>query len=325
MTTPLDAACTQNRYVVFDLPFPLRIRNSVPGDGQQTAPMFIGVKPPCELSTIVVASEAGTQGMRGAGELEGGDPYGRWSHTRVQARFHSATSGEVKVWDDRAIVDHAVAATNVLIAHYRDLASQPLVRELSALDIVHFKIVEEIEPGNAREHWYSTGRSALVFGIDDERRRMEDQLRLRVEQAMPVEFLRQLQLDVEAHLRSGDYRLAVIEMAGLFEAWLRRYIVQTLSQRGLSADAIEQRFTTRSGMPIGVSEIARTLVPEVFGIDFLGSEAGLIWRTDLRDLRNSLIHGRRETVSADEASRAIAAGRQARAVIMQLKGPQVAA
>lgn len=317
MTAPSDATSTQNRYVVFDLPFPLRIRNSVPGDGQQAAPMFIGVKPPCELSTVVVESETEVQGVRGAGELEGGDPYGRWSHTRVQARFHSVTSAEVKTWDDRTIVYHAVAAANVLIAHYRDLAFQPLVRELSALDIVHFKIVEEFGSGNAREHWYSTGRSALVFGIDEARQRMEDSLRERTGAAAPVEFLRQLQLDVEAHLSSGDHRLAVIEMATLFEAWLRRYIVQALTTRSSSPLDIERRFTTRSGRFMGVTDIARTLVPQTLGFDFLNSPAGLAWKRDLRDLRNSLVHGSRETVTAQEARQAIAAGRGAREAIMR--------
>ena len=289
----------------------------MPGDGQQTAPFVVGAGVPCELSTLLVMSKTETQGIHGMGELAGGDPYGRWSHTLIQARFHCPTSPEVKAWPDVTIVERAVTATNVLIAHYRDLASQPLLRELSMLDIVHFKIVEEFGPGNAREHWYSTGRSALVVGIDEARRRMEDGLRARIGAAAPVEFLHQLQLDVEAHLSSGDHRLAVIEMATLFEAWLRRYIVHALTTQGSQPHDIERRFTNRSGRFIGVTDIARTLVPEVFGFDFLNSEAGLAWQRDLRDLRNSLVHGSRETVTTEEAKLAIAAGRAAREAIMQ--------
>jgi hypothetical protein len=317
MTAPSDAAHAENRHVVFDLPFPLRIRDSVPGEQQQTPPFVVGSSPPCELSTLLVVSNTATQGMHGKGELEGGDPYGRWSHTRVQARFHCPTSPEVTTWPDAVIVERAVSATNVLIAHYRDLAMQPLLRELSMLDIVHFKIVEEFGVSNAREHWYSTGRSALVFGIDEERQRIENQLRQRAVAAAPVEFLRQLQLDVESHLSGGDHRLAVIEMASLFEAWLRRYIIHALTRQGCQANEIAARFVSPSGRHLGVTEIARDLVKDVFGFDFYNSPTGLTWKTDLRDVRNSLIHGSRETVTPDEARRAIAAGRTAREAIMQ--------
>lgn len=316
MTVASDVANTKSRYVVFELPFPLRLRNSVPGEGQHTRPLLVGVTPPCELSTLLVMSKTATQGLHGIGELEGGDPYGRWSHTRVQARFHCITSPEVRTWLDATIVERAVSAANVLIAHYRDLGDQPLLRELSMLDIVHFKIVEEFDQGNAREHWYSTGRSALVFGIDEERQHLEDHLRKRVQAAAPVEFLRQLQLAVEAHARSGDHRLAVIEMAALFEAWLRRYIVSALAERGCEPAKIERRFNRSDGRSMGVTEIARSLLPEVFDFDFLNAEAGQEWQSALRDLRNSLIHGSRETVTEEEARRAISAGRRAKEAIM---------
>lgn len=308
---------TENRYVVFDLPFPLRIRDSVAGAEQQTAPFFVGTAPPCEIATLLVMSATGVQGMRGKGELEGGDPYGRWSHTRVQVRFHCLTSSEVRQWEDSVLVARAMSAANTLIAHYRDLGNQPLLRELSMLDVVHFKIVEEFGQDKSREHWYSTGRQALVFGVNDERRRMEDVLRQRVQAATPVAFLRQLELDVLAHAESGDYRLAVIEMATLFESWLRRYIVIVLAERGHSQADINRRFVRQNGRFMSVTEIARTIVPEVFAFDFLNSQPGRDWQLSVRDLRNELVHGSCETVTKEDATRALSAGHAARNIIIQ--------
>lgn len=325
MTTPptdgqsgvaVDAAKTQNRYVVFDLPFPLRLTDSLSIDDQQGPPFYVGTSPPCEIGTLLVMSKTGIQGMQARGELAGGDPYGRWSHSRIQVRFHCISYPVVQSWSDPAIVEQAVTATNLLVSNYRDLGNQPLVRELSFVDIVHFKIVEEFGEDDFREHWYSTGRRELVMGIDKDRKRMEEILRQRLAANVSVEFLRQLQLEVEAHVASGDHRLAVIEMAALFEAWLRRYICYVMAKRGVAQSEIDKQFIRQNGSAMGITEIAKILVPKLLGLDFLNSSSGKEWQNDLRDVRNALIHGSRENVSREEVQRAITAGRIARETIM---------
>lgn len=133
----------KQRYVVFELPFPLLLPDSMGADPDADfAPeIFVSGTPPAGIKTALMSRGGG--GFQAWGELEGGDPYGRVSYTRLQVRFNGDVSPEVLSWSTDTLLAAAVDRANALVIHYRDLANQPVLAELSVPDLVHFWVVEE--------------------------------------------------------------------------------------------------------------------------------------------------------------------------------------
>ena len=123
----------------------------------------------------------------------------------------------------------------------------------------------------------------------------------------PVEFVRELYLDMRSRLETEDYRLAVIEASVLFEAWLKGFLAEHLQRQGLAEDEVSNRFLNADGSPKSVTSLARIAVKDVTGFDFAGTAECVRWEQDARDIRNEVVHGRRRVVTQEEAVRAISA------------------
>ncbi len=92
----------RNRVVVFDLPFPLLM-----SDLDEAGEIEVAGTPPAGVGLQRRMNErAATQSP---GILQGGDPYGRVTYTRVHVRFHVPLSPEVLGWDDEQLIATAVA------------------------------------------------------------------------------------------------------------------------------------------------------------------------------------------------------------------------
>lgn len=69
-----------------------------------------------------------------------------------------------------------------------------------------------------------------------------------------------------------------------------------------------------------ITEIVRSILPRVTGQEFLKTDAGKEWAVALRDVRNDLVHGSRESLTEADAHRAMIAGDAAAKLIRtQLK------
>ncbi|MBI4190812.1 MAG: hypothetical protein HY525_09785 [Betaproteobacteria bacterium] len=294
----------ENLYVVFDLPYPLLILDSTTlDDTNGEAPeIYVAGTPPAGIKTILMSRAGGV--FRAWGELEGGDPYGRVSFTRVQVRFHVPTSPEVAQWSDDDLIEHAVERANALVSHYRDLADQPLLAELAVRDLIHFWLIEETQGTDPVKRQIGRARGPLRVGIGDEERARDAQLRGRLQTTEPVPFLRDVDLNTRRHLIGADYALAAIEAALFFEAWLSRLLHQRFLANGLSSEAAKTKFIDERGQPRSIWWVAKNLIPEAYGSDFVSTPEGIAWANDAKDLRNRLVHGEQERASKAEAEAA---------------------
>lgn len=307
------------RRALFELPFPLLLANSLPdwdqlpGQEELAPEIYVAGEVPAAVSTrLISAKGGGTQGIQAFGEMEGGDPYGRISFSRVCVRYHSETTPAAAGWSGDELARFAMTAVNRVISHYRDIAGKWILRQVSAEDVAHFLIIEEYA-AHPQHTWFLTkGRGPLQVGLGKEEQEREEALRARLQSVQDVPFLRQLHLAVLGHYDSGDFRLAVVEQATLFEAWLGRHLVGVLRQRGVSEGKIEKKFQDAKGKFLSITTIARNLVPEILGKNFLKSGPGQAWQKSCVFVRNDLIHGSRETVSQAEAKAALNAADEAR-------------
>jgi hypothetical protein len=169
-------------------------------------------------------------------ELEGGDPFGRFSTSEAQVRFNLETSPKVAGLEHSELVELATAALNRLIEHYRDLDDQPLIRRVSAADLAHFKI-RYLKAGVAlNDLEYATGHGPLRGRSKDEIEALDTFLRERLQRVDAPDLFRELELRTHQLYRERDYRGAVIEAAILFESWLKAFVRGQFAGRGLSPD-----------------------------------------------------------------------------------------
>lgn len=306
------------RRALFELPFPLLLENSLPdwdqqpGEEELAPEIYVAGAVPAAVSTRLISSKGGAQGIQAFGELEGGDPYGRISYSRVCVRFHIETTPVAEQWGGDELVHFAMTIVNRVITHYRDIAGKWILSAVSVDDVAHFVIIEEYA-AHPQHTWFLTkGRGPLRTGLGKNEKAREEELRSRLQSLQDVPFLRQLHLAVLHHFDSGDFRLSVVEQATLFEAWLRRYLVSALRQQGITEDGIRKKFQEQRGRFLTITAIARDLVPEVFKKYFLSSAPGQAWQEHCVFVRNELIHGSREAISQAEAIAALEAADKAR-------------
>ena len=99
--------------------------------------------------------------------------------------------------------------------------------------------------------------------------------------------------------------LSVIEAAVFFEAWLKRELRAHFQKAGVSESDIDAKFKKARGAPLSIFEVARDLVPEAFGFDFVLTQEGIDWAKKVKDKRNALVHGSDENVERSVAKEAL--------------------
>jgi hypothetical protein len=299
----LNDAPTQDVYddraVMFDLPFPLEL----PATTDASTPQ-ITVEGTIPAMVQVVLRPNERIPYRATGFLEGGDPYGRYAYTSVFVRFHVPSSPSAADWDDRELVDHAVAAVNRLLEHYRDIAEQPLIKPVAAKHIAHFKLMEKRPGREFSVRHYSCGSGPMYLNVEERQDAFASQLQGRLLLPGPPPFLRSLYLDLKARMEVGDYRQAVVEGAIIFEAWLRRRLVEAFSLLGMPKEQVARQFVNSRGFPKSVTTLATRELRAAIGLDFEASPEFPAWEA-ARDLRNAIVHGEREDVTLDEARNAL--------------------
>ena len=107
------------------------------------------------------------------------------------------------------------------------------------------------------------------------------------------------------------WRLALIEAAVLFEAWLTNFLREAYKKQRLTKQQTDTKFLTVNGSPVSVTHIAKSVVNNAIQFDFGSTQQYLDWETKVRDLRNDLVHGKRFEVSSQEASDAYSTVRNA--------------
>lgn len=296
--TVTSTSTVENRVVVFDLPFPLRLN-----DFDVAGEIYVAGSPPAWIGVHRQMNDRG--GFVTPGALKGGDPYGRASFSGIQVRFHVPTAIEVAAWNDNELLQAAVARTNRLVEHYRDVSGDPLARPVSWVDLVHFKVITEDAAGERRTLVLGRGRGPLVVGHDAEEEERERIIRERLHQDQPPPIHRTIELDIAARLMTGEGRTAVIEAGTLFESWLRPALEAAFAAKGDSEAQIEARFKYPNGRFRGIANIVVDVVEEATGYSgFAATPEYAAWNA-ARELRNEIVHRHRVDVSAQEARHAV--------------------
>ncbi len=306
--------------LLFSLPFPVYVPDTI-ADGQFASirpEIYVAGEPPVGIQLIrrmrtgvAVASQM---------ELEGGDPFGRYSTSDVQVRFNLDASPSVAGLEHNEVAELATVAVNRLLEHYRDLANQPLIRRVSTADLAHFKIRYLGGGASLHDMEYATGHGPLRGRSKEEAEALDAQLRDRLQRADPPALFRELELRAHQLYGERDYRGAIIEAAILFESWLKTFVRQQFALRGLSPDRIEAKLRTKEGQHHKASYVARVLLKEATGFDFSATSDYTAWRRQVADVRNDLVHGTRHAVTEGEATACFEAVHRAKEVIMVTVG-----
>lgn len=228
--------------VVFALPFPLYVPDTIAdGKFEQIRPEFyIAGDPPAGIHLIRRMRNG--VAINSPMELEGGDPFGRFSLSDVQVRFNLEASPKLADLDHAEVVERAISALNRLIEHYRDLADQSLIRRVSAADLGHFTI-RYLQAGKPiHDLAYATGHGPLRGREPNEVELLDAHLRNRLQATVPPDLFRELELRMHQLFNERDYRGAVIEAGILFECWLKAFVRrQPRLPRGLRRQGTARR------------------------------------------------------------------------------------
>jgi len=236
-----------------------------------------------------------------------GDRTGRASFTSVRALFNLKEIKEEFHWDMELFCKLAVRAINHFIDHYRIVADRPYINHVTVSTIQEFHLTTDLEDGQKQYQEFG-GSSGPLHGFGGAISEDQDiKLRELVSKIDPPNIYESMKSNIENFLDLEDWRLVVIESAVLFEAWLSKYIRGRFIKIGLTTTIIDSKFKKTNGLPKSITEIAKNLFLEATGFNFSGTTEYLQWETQVRDLRNDLIHGKRFDVTSQEAKDAYVA------------------
>ncbi len=230
-----------------------------------------------------------------------GDRTGRASFSSVRVVFEMATVAEEHHQNFVSFCYAAVLAINHFIAHYRIIADRPYITSVTTALIQRFQVTTEFEDGESIQQIYGAA-GGVMHGMGGAiPADQDDQLRIAVANATLPDIDKTLDANIRNFLDLKDWRLAVIESAVAFEAWVSKHLKRVLRSKKATNEEIESVFKDKKGRPRTITDIAQNQIRKVTGYDFRTAPEYGPWATKVRDLRNDLVHGARFDVSEDEA------------------------
>lgn len=208
-------------------------------------------------------------------------------------------------------VTYALDAVNHFIAHYRVICHRPWAYPVTEAIVQHFSIGTETLDGQVTWQIYMGGTGPMrAFGgsIPQEQDKL---LRGKVDQPEPPDVRATLYQDVLSHLELGDFRLAIIETAVLFEAQLTATLETFLKRQGKQPEEIQAVLHWEDGRPHEVEHVAKVILRDVSGFEFNATHEFRDWKEKVARLRNDVVHGIRFDVDEAEAVEALRAVRAA--------------
>lgn len=235
------------------------------------------------------------------GELPG-DRVGRVSFSSARVILLAEQLKQEQLGDPKQICEIALNVINHLIDHYRVVAKRPYVGRVTPSVIQEFFITTTYKNADDQDTLrYGAGSGALrgFGGALDEP--SERELRNVIFNPTPPPIFKTLELNILDCLDLRDWRLALIELAVLFEVWISHFVRNKFRGAGLTDSDIDKKFLNSKDLPLSVTAIARDLVKEATRFDFSATAEYANWATSVRDMRNLLVHGKRFNVSEQEA------------------------
>lgn len=243
-----------------------------------------------------------------------GDRTGKASFSSVRVVLDAESRPDFAADPDLAC-SIAIEAINFFIDHYRDIADRPFINHVTPQMIQEFYITTVLMDGTESRMEYGKASGAMRgFGgaLEPE---LDAKLRVALLNGGKPSILRILQLNIQDYLDLHDWRLALIESAVLFEAWISSFVRDRFAKKGLPFTDIDAKFLDSRGLPRSVTSIAKKLVLDATGFDFGSTIECSTWETKVRDTRNALVHGKQFDVSPQDANDAVSAVRAAIALL----------
>lgn len=232
-----------------------------------------------------------------------GDRTGRASFSSVECIFDSHAIGN----PDAEMGSWAFAALDVVnhfIQHYRVIANRHYIYPVTPSIIQLFNIGTIANGGEPTWQVFATGSGAMLgFGgaIPDEQDR---RLRDAVIHQEPPDMKLVLDQQVHSFLDLQEWRLAIVETAVLFEAFIASLLEAYLSQLGRTATEIRALLHKEDGRPHEIEHLAKAVIRRTTGFDFASTSQYQRWKEDVCRKRNDIVHGRRLDFSEAEARQA---------------------
>lgn len=230
-----------------------------------------------------------------------GDRTGRATFSSVQVLIKLEQIKEEHHWAMEPFVEVAVNTVNRFLEHYKVICKRPYIRPVTPAVIQEFRVGTGLSDGQTKWQEFSTGTGPAIglggaIGDDEDKQLREVLLKF---EPPPVEDM--LDIEIIDHLDLREWRLAVIESAVLFEAWLIRFLRDYLKNTGISQADIDSKFVNTSGIPHSITRVATRTLKNETGFNFQITTEYNDWSLKVRDPRNEIVHGKRFDVGRDDA------------------------
>lgn len=243
-----------------------------------------------------------------------GDRTGRASFSTVECYFDIDALGNraagMPIWAEAAL-----DVVNHFIQHYRVIADRSYIYPVTPSIVQHFDIGTVTEGADTTWQQYATGSGALNGLGGSIPEEQDSQLRAAIANSSPPDVKLILDQQVKSYLDLREWRLAIIETAVLFEAYLTNVLVTYLSQKGLPSGEIRALLHKEDGRPHEVEHLAKSVIRKLTGFDFAQTVEFQRWKEDVLRIRNEVVHGRTFDISKADAERAFRVSLDAARVI----------
>ncbi|HUM69875.1 MAG TPA: hypothetical protein PLK31_13640 [Chloroflexota bacterium] len=207
--------------------------------------------------------------------------------------------------------DLAIQATNRLLEIYRFCAKEPHIKALTGRELkfdFRFVLLFNQNHSDATSSNFTVKISPTTYWGDmypsfqNVPNVVEEDLRNRLKSHFQVPLAENLILNAYEHIAQGNYRLAIIETETAFEAAVHEFLQSFYIQDPNMLSEIER--LNRDGFTNVVK--SRKLRPAFNGKKFTDNVPEFeSWRKKVMELRNQLVHGKKEVVTKQEAIDAI--------------------
>lgn len=252
-----------------------------------------------------------------------GDRSGKASFSSVFITFDLENIDTDKYWNSSYFINLAIEAINRFIELYRVYADRHYVRQVTTSTIQNFMISNYIRGKRTtfNQEYIINEQSldtinkndieiplismpitlnGLGLNIDDE---VDKKIRQDLSKNEAPPILEVLDLEVKDKLDLREWRLASIESAILFESYLNIKIREKLKRDGLEETDIEAKFCKKdkNKTPYSSYEIASKILHSVTNFKFHDTNEFKNWCKNTKDLRNSIVHGKKFIVTKEQA------------------------
>ena len=233
-----------------------------------------------------------------------GDRYGKCSFSTVRVLFNLKHFKNVKHDDNTFFTNIAIRAVNIFIEHYRFVAQKPYINSISQIMLTNTFVIDYYDGGiNPPLSLQIYNGPIDGFGKPRIAKEKDQLLRKVLMENKHLSTANTINLDILDKLDLKEWRLAAIESEVLFETWINNFLGNKFKKNGVDEKTINKFFhnNDKYNTPVTAYYMAKVLIKEATGYDFSKSKEFDNWSKYSKDLRNDIVHGKKYSITKDEA------------------------